>query len=137
MAHNIRCVEYFYSTVKDQPGEAYKVLSILADLGINMLAFHAIPIGPTSTQLTIFPDDPNKLISEAKRSGLDLEGPHPAFLVRGDDHLGALSDLHKKLYDANINIYASNGVTDGEGDYGYVLYVRPEEFEKAKLTLGL
>lgn len=137
MAYNIRCVEYFYCSVKDQPGEAYKVLSILAELGINMLAFHAVPIGPNNTQLTIFPDDSNKLISEAKRSGLDLEGPHPAFLVRGDDQLGALSEVHKKLYDASVNIYASNGVTDGEGDYGYVLYVRPEEFATAKEILEL
>jgi hypothetical protein len=137
MAYDIRCVEYFYCSVKDQPGEAYKILSILSELGITMLAFHAIPIGPNNTQLTIFPADPNKLISEAKKAGMDLEGPHPAFLVRGDDHLGALSDLHKKLFDASVNIYASNGVTDGEGDYGYVLYVRPEEFERAKETLEL
>jgi len=45
--------------------------------------------------------------------------------------------LHKKLYDAGINIYASNGVTDGKGDYGYVLYVRPEKFESAKEMLEL
>ena len=57
--------------------------------------------------------------------------------MRGDDQLGALSDLHKKLFDASVNIYASNGVTDGEGDYGYVLYVRPEEFEKAKEILEI
>lgn len=137
MAYNIRCMEYFYSSVKDQPGEAYKVLTILAELGINMLAFHAVPIGPNNTQLTIFLDDSNKLISEAKKSGLDLDGPHHAFLVRGDDQLGALSEVHKKLFDANINIYASNGVTDGKGDYGYVFYVRPEEFQRAKEMLDL
>jgi len=123
--------------VKDQPGEAYKMLSILADLGISMLAFHAVPIGPNNTQLTIFPEDSHKLICEAKKAGLDLDGPHPAFLVRGDDQLGALSELHKKLYDANVNVYASNGVTDGEGDYGYILFVRPEEFQRAKETLNL
>ncbi len=137
MAYNIRCVEYFYCSVKDQPGEAYKMLSILADLGISMLAFHAVPIGPNNTQLTIFPEDSHKLVSEAKKTGMDLDGPHPAFLVRGDDQLGALSELHKKLYDANINIYASNGVTDGEGDYGYIFFVRPEDFQRAKETLEL
>ena len=137
MAYDIRCVEYFYCSVKDQPGEAYKMLSILADLGISMLAFHAVPIGPNNTQLTIFPEDSHKLVSEAKKAGMDLDGPHPAFLVRGDDQLGALSELHKKLYDANVNIYASNGVTDGEGDYGYIFFVRHEDFQRAKETLEL
>ena len=137
MAYEIRCIDYFYCSVKDQPGEAYKVLSILEDLGINMLAFHAIPIGPNNTQLTIFPENSGRLFSEAKRSGLKLDGPQKAFLVRGDDHLGALSELHKQLYDAGINIFASNGVTDGKGEYGYVIYVRPEKFESAKKTLGL
>ena len=38
MAFNIRRIDYFYTTVKDQPGEAYKVLSLLASLGINPVA---------------------------------------------------------------------------------------------------
>ena len=57
MAFKIRRVDYFYTTVKDQPGEAYRLLSQLADLGVNLLALTAVPIGPLHTQLTIFPED--------------------------------------------------------------------------------
>ena len=43
MAFKIRRVDYFYTTVKDEPGEAYKVLSLLASLGINLVAVTAVP----------------------------------------------------------------------------------------------
>ena len=69
--------------------------------------------------------------SAAQRAGMSLDGPHPAFLVQGDDKLGALTDIHQVLYQANVNIYASSGVTDGRGTFGYLIYVRPEDFERA------
>jgi len=78
MGFKIRRVEYFYATVRDQPGEAYKLLSLLGRLGINLLAFTAVPFGPMNTQLTIFPRGQWRLRSEAQKSGLKLEEPQPA-----------------------------------------------------------
>lgn len=137
MAFRISRAEYFYTTVEDVPGEAYKLLSRLADLGINLLAFTAIPTGPNRTQLALFPAEARKLQSEARKAGMLLDGPHRALLVQGDDELGALVAVHEKLYEAGVNVYASNGVTDGKGSYGYVVYVRPEEYEKAAKALEL
>ncbi len=137
MAFGIRRVEYFYTTVRDQPGEGYKLLSQLANLGINLLAFTAVPVGPMHTQLAIFPEDARKLADVAKKAGLAMDGPHPALLVQGDDELGALAGIHMKLYQASVNVYASSGVTDGRGGYGYVIYVRPEEYERAVAALGV
>ena len=74
MAYRIRRVEYFHTTVVDQPGESYKVLSALAGLGVNLLAFTAVPVGPDTTQLTLFPEDPSKMKSEAQKAGMALEG---------------------------------------------------------------
>lgn len=137
MAFKIRRVDYFYTTVKDEPGEAYKVLSLLAGLGVNLVAVTAIPFGPMNTQLTIFPEDSAQLRNEAQKSGLKLEGPQQALLVQGDDELGALAELHSKLYIANVNIYASSGVADGKGHYGYIIYVRPDDFERAVAALNV
>ncbi len=137
MATTPRRVDYFYTTVKDQPGEAYKLLTILAEVGINFLAFTAVPMGPTHTQLMLFPDDALQLQSEAERAGLRLDGPHPALMVQGDDELGALAEVHMKLYEANVNVYASSGVSDGRGSFGYMIYVRPDEYEHAVRALGL
>lgn len=137
MAITIQRVKYFYTTVKDQPGEAYKVLNMLMELGINQLAFSATPVGTNSTQLAIFPEDSAQLANEAQKAGMVLEGPHNAFLVRGDDELGALAGIHQKLYEANINVYASNGITDGKGSYGYLVYVKEEDYERAATALDL
>ena len=135
MAFQIRRVEYFYTTVRDQPGEAYKLLHLLTELGINQLAFAAVPTGLMRTQLTLFPEEPQKLTSEARRAKLDLDGPHSALLVQGDDELGALAEIHRRLFEIGVNVYASTGVADGRGSYGYVIYVRPEEFEQAAEAL--
>ncbi len=137
MGYRVRCADYFYTTVKDQPGEAYKLLSTLANMGINMLAFSAVPVGPMHTQLAIFPEDPAKLKSEARKANIALDGPHPALLVQGDDHLGALAEVHEKLYEAGVNVYASSGVADGKGSYGYIIYVRPDEYKRAAEAMGI
>lgn len=137
MATRIRRVDYFYANIKDRPGEGYRVLSALAGGGVNLLAFNAVPIGPVNTQFVLFPESGERLVESAGRTGLRLEGPQQAILVQGDDKLGALAEVHQKLSDAGIHVYASNGVTDGRGGYGYVLYVRPEDFEAAAGTLGV
>jgi predicted amino acid-binding ACT domain protein len=137
MAANVRGVEYFYVTVKDRPGEAYDLLTHLAEAGINLLAFSAIPIGPEHTQLILFPEDRDLLTDIAKKASLTRTGPQNAFLVQGDDRLGAIADIHRLLLDVQINVYASSGVADGRGRFGYVLYVRPEDYANAANVLGV
>lgn len=137
MAFQIRRVEYFYCSIEDQPGEAYKVLSELARLGVNLVAITAVPVGPSRTQLTLFPEDGARLRDAARNARMELDGPQPAILVQGDDELGALARVHQKLFEANVNIYASSGVSDGKGAYGYVIYVRPDDYSRATSALGL
>jgi hypothetical protein len=137
MALQIRKAEYFHATVRDAPGEGYRFLTALSDAGVNLLAFSAIPVGPEHTQLVLFAEDADKLKRIASDSGTSLVGPQHALLVHGDDELGALAGIHRKLAEAGVNVFASNGVTDGRGGYGYVLYVRPGDMEGAATALGL
>lgn len=137
MADVIRRVDYFNTTIRDRPGESYSLLSQFAEMGLNLVAFTAVPTGPTHTQLTLFPEDSSKMESAAQRAGMKLDGPHPAFLVQGDDKLGALVEIHQELFMADVNVYASSGVTDGRGTFGYLIYVRPEDYERAAAVLGV
>ena len=137
MAYAIRRADYFHATIGDQPGEAYQVLSALAGLGVNLLAFTTVPVGPDRTQITLFPAEPSKMTSEARKANMALDGPHQAFLLQGDDELGALVAVHEKLYRANVNVYASSGVADGHGKYGYVIWVRQEDCDRAAKALGV
>ena len=135
MALKVRRIDYFYTTVKDKPGEAYKLLSQLAASEINLLAFGITPDARGHTSLTLFPESVEELARLAAGGGYSLVGPQRAFLIQGDDELGALVEIHRALGDAQINIYAGNGVTDGAGSFGYVLYVKPEDYEQAARLL--
>ena len=137
MVYRIRKVEYYYADIRDEIGSAYSVLSALERLGVNLLAFTAVPSGPHRAQFTIFPEDPKKLVAEARMDALALDGPHHALLVQGDDELGALASVHQRLVDAGVDIFASSGVTDGRGAFGYLVYVREDQFEKSAAALGL
>src|SRR5215469_12231650 len=110
MTFSVRSVEYFYTRVEDESGRAYGLLAKLASEDINLLAFSAVPYGPNHVELTIFPD-------------------------RSED-FQRVAENHKRLRDANVNIYASTGVTDGEGRYGYVIYVKEEDHQSAAKALA-
>lgn len=137
MASQIRRVAYFYTTVPDRPGEAYRLLADLEALQVDLVAFTAVPVGPFRTQLALFPADEAILRHATEKSGLELDGPHWALLVQGDDEIGALARIHERIYQAKVNVYAASAVTDGRGGFGYVIYVRPEQFEHAAEALGV
>src|SRR3989304_1047350 len=109
MAFTIRRVEYYYATVRDELGAAYRVLSQLAELGVNLLAFTAVPSGPALAQFALFPEDPNKLVAEGRTANLPLDGPYHALLVQGDDELGALADVPQRLVEKGGGIYPAPG----------------------------
>ena len=135
MAVTKRKVDYFYVMVEDRPGVAFNLLSDLTESGVNLLAFSATPMGPNLTQVVLFPEDSAALAEVAERSNLTLTGPQCAFLIQGDDPLGALAEVHGILADAMVNVYNSTGVTDGRGGFGYLLYVRPEDVDRAAHVL--
>ena len=131
----IRRVEYFHTTVKDSVGAGYRLLAELAAEGVNLVAFNAVPIGPTNVQMMLFPEDSERLVRTASKTGLVVTGPNQALLIQGNDRLGALAEIHRKLFDAGVSVYSSTALTSGEGGYGYLIYVRPEDIDKATATL--
>lgn len=137
MSLNVRRVDYFNTEVRDRPGEAYRLLSSLAAQKVNLLAFNAVPFGAENTQLVLFPEDTDQLTRVAERADLVLHGPFRAFLIQGDDELGALAEIHLALANVGVNVYASSGVTDSRGGFGYIIYVRPEQFEDAARALSV
>ena len=137
MTATISRVTYFHVEVEDKPGEAYWTLSHLAASDVNLLAFSVIPMGPGHTHLVLFPEDIETLALAVEKTGAALGIPQHAFLIQGDNKAGALVGIHQRLFSAKINVYASSGVTDGRGGYGYILYVRAQDFEDAAQVLGV
>ena len=137
MAETVRKVEYFYATVSDKPGEGRRLLEHLSEKGVNLVAFTAFPIGGDQAQLDFFPENPEQLQKAAADAGITIVGPKKAFLIQGEDRVGALHEHHLKLSNAGINVHAANGVCDGSGRFGYVLWVKPENYEAAARALGV
>jgi len=128
-------VEYYYVLVADKPGEARKMLEFLSEKQVNLHAFTAFPVGEGKAQLDFFPVDPDMLKAAAQDAKIPLIGPKKAFLIQGEDRVGALYDYHLKLSNAGINVYASNGVVDGTGRFGYILWVNPADYKNASVAL--
>lgn len=137
MSARIFSVDYYYATVENRPGQGCKFLKMLASGDVNLLAFNAFPVSVDRTQLVIYPQNATWLGEVARRHNLMLHGPHHAFLVQGDDELGALVDIHEKLCVSDINVSSSTGLTDGRGRYRYIMHVAPEEYERALEVLGV
>lgn len=135
MPATIYSADYYYTTVKDAPGQGCRFLKTLAAEEVNLLAFNAFPVGKDRTQLVIYPLNSTWLGELARNEGLRLVGPHHAFIVHGDDQLGALVGIHQRLCDAEINVSSSNGVTDGRGGFRYIMHVHPEDYERAMEVL--
>ncbi|MBI1356892.1 MAG: hypothetical protein GC160_21340 [Acidobacteria bacterium] len=131
MGLTLRPVDYFHGTVASDAAEACRWLSDIADAGVNLLAFCAVPAGAGRTQLTLFPDSTERFLDAVKGGAVEWTGPQKAILVQGDDHLGAAAHIYGLLAGAGVEVYSSTGVTDGRGGFGYVLYVRPGDFSRA------
>lgn len=136
MALDINKAEYYDITVESNAVEGFKLLSLFADAGVNLLAFKAVPVGSKRTRFSLFPDESLKMTDGAKRAGLDLDGPHTALIVKGyDDQSGECAKVHEKLSQAGIDVYESSGIANIEGSYGIILYLSQEDCERAVAVL--
>lgn len=137
MPAHIYSVDYFYTTVEDKPGQGCKFLRLLASQDVNLIAFNAFPVGRDRTQLVIYPLNSIWLADLARSEGLRLVGPHHAFIVHGDDELGALVNIHEQLCDEDINVSSSNGLTDTRGGFRYIMHIHPDDYKKAMEVLNV
>jgi hypothetical protein len=136
MADMIRKVTYYYTTAPDKAGEGARVLGVLRNAGINLLAVHGFP-SARKTQLDFVAADATAVAAAAKNAKIKLSKPKTAFLIDGDDRIGALASTLAKLGAAKINVTAVTGVTAGMGRYGAILWVKQRDVPKAAAALGV
>jgi hypothetical protein len=134
MADSVRRVEYFKMAVPDKPGEGARALGTLKEAGVNLLAFSGFP-RRRGAQLDFVPADAAAFRRVAKAARWKVTGPKRAFLVSGEDRLGAVAELLGKLAAARINVIATDAVCAGER-YGVILWVAPRDVNRAAKALG-
>jgi hypothetical protein len=136
MADAVRGVDYYYVTVPDTPGEGQRILTALKDSGVNLLAFLGFPVGGGQSQIDLVPEDAAALKSAADQAGVTLSEAKRAFLIQGDDRVGAVADTLAKLAAANVNVTAASATGAGSGRYGMILWVDAGDYERAAHALG-
>lgn len=134
MAETARLVDYYYIQVAQKVGEGAKVLRALKDAGVNLVAFSGFPEGRRA-QLDFIPADAAAFKGVAKANKWKVVGPKRAFLIQGDDRVGAVADIVGKLADAKINITAIDAIC-ADGRYGCLCWVAPRDVKKAASVLG-
>ena len=135
MPESVRTADYFYVMVPDKPGEGARILGELKSAGVNLVAYSGFPSG-RGAQLDVVPTDSAVFTAVAKRNKWKVKGPKRAFLIEGDDRLGACADVLGRLAGAKINVTAMDAVAVGGGRYGAVVWVKARDVKKAASVLG-
>lgn len=136
MAEMIRRVDYYYIMTPDKPGEGARALATLKEAGINLLAFTGFPKGRGS-QLDFIPADPAAFVQAAKKARWKLSPRKTAFLIEGDDRVGALADIAARLAGAKVNVTATDAICAGAGRFGAIIWVKPRDLKRAAQALGV
>lgn len=132
----VRKVDYYYLEIADARGEGFRVLGDLKRERVNFLAGCGFPIRGRKSQLDLVPEDPKALRAAAAKLKLRLSARKRAFLVQGEDRVGAVADIFEKLAAGKINIHASQALSAGDGRWGMMLWVKPQDYAKASKALG-
>ncbi len=136
MAEHVRIVDYYYVTSDDRPGEGAGVLSALKSARVNLLAVHAFPEGQR-IQVDLVPSNPEALVKAARKAKLKLSRKKKAFLVTGDDKVGALTPILNQLAEAKVNVTALTALTGGSKRFGAIFWVNPRDMGRASKALGI
>jgi len=131
---SIRRADYYTVQVSQRPGAGASLLGEMKAAGVNLLAFHGFPSGG-GAQVDFVPDNSARFRRAAKKAGLRVSKRKTAFLVRGDDRVGALTGILGKLALKRINLVALSAVTAGNGRYGMIFWVKPKDVGRTSRLL--
>jgi hypothetical protein len=131
-----RKVSYVDFKVRRRAGEGAKVLGALRDAGVNLQAFTGFPDAGGKAQVDLVTDDLAGVRRVARKEGWRIGPAKKAFLIQGNDAVGAVHREFRKLADARITVTAADAVIAGKGRYGMILWVKPKDYARAARVLG-
>lgn len=131
----IRKVVYFSMQVPNRPGVGLQMLKAIAKGRQNLLAFTGFPNG-AKAQVDFVPARPAEFARGAKKAGVKLGKKKTAFLLQGEDRVGALVRVLDRLAEARINMVAMDAVTAGGRRFGAIFWVKPKDVARASRLLG-
>lgn len=138
MPDEITRVDYYTGAIPNSAGEGSKVLCALQEAGISLAGFLGYrKTAKTAEVILIVAEKAPSPAKAVKKAGLVLGKKFKAFLVTGEDRVGALLEAAEKLAAAGINVVSTHAVVAGAGRYGALVAVDPKDLRKAAKALGI
>ena len=135
MSITVKKASYFKVSVPNKPGQGACMLGILKDAKVNLLALTGFPRAGRA-QVDFLPEDAAAFKNAARKNKIAVGEKKTAFLIRGEDKVGALFEIMEKLANAGINVTALDAVSAGTGRFGAILWVKPQDVNKTARLLG-
>jgi prephenate dehydratase len=134
MATTIRRTAYYSMKTPNRAGQGAKLLSALAEDGVNLLGFTGFP-NAGRAQVDFVPNDVTRFTRAARKLGLKVSKRKTVFLAQGSDKPGAVAAICGKLAKAGINMVAMDAVAGGKGRFGAIFWVKPRDVARAARVL--
>lgn len=134
MTDEIHRIHYYYAVVPDKPGAGAKILNVFKQAGVSLRAVVGFPQG-RQAQIDLVPTDHAAFKAAARAAKIKLVGPKGAFLIHGEDRVGAVADIAARLGAANISMTAVHAIAAGDHRYGAILWVKPKDLRRAAKIL--
>lgn len=131
---SVRKASYYSMKVPQRPGSGAQLLAALKAAKVNLLAFTGFPEGG-GAQVDFVPQDNAKFLKAARAAKLRISARKTAFVVQGDDRVGALAGVMNRLAEAKVNVVSLQAVTAGKRRFGAILWVKPKDVAKASRAL--
>ena len=132
----VRKMSYVNLKVPSRSGQAVNVLKALRDAGVNLQAFTGFPTGGGKSQMDLISDDLNGVKRVARAEGWRISKVKRGFMATGQDRIGAVHNILKRLANKNINVVAVDAVSAGKKQFGMIFWVKPGDYRRAASALN-
>jgi hypothetical protein len=127
----------FYSVVvPNKPGKGAQLLSEFKEAGVNFVGVWGYPAGKSKSRIDLVAEDAALLKKAAKQLEIELGTKQTAFHITGEDHPGAVAEVLAKLAAKEVNVYAVQAVSAGNGRFGALIQVDQAAVKKAARALA-